>query len=101
MDTLLSLEDVESFKSYIKDYRKSYEEVETYKVLTVKSTKVSENKKVKGKDTIFAGGNNLPPGLFDKPLKPLPKKKEEAVEKTEDELLVPDLILTVRPIRKA
>jgi hypothetical protein len=45
-----------------------------FKVLTVKSSKISENKKVKGKDNIFAGGDN---NMFDKGLKPIfPKKKE-------------------------
>lgn len=67
-----------------------------FKVLTVKSTKVSENKKVKGKDNIFAGGDN---SMFDKGLKPMPKKKE-VKEKTEEELMVPDMILTVKPIKK-
>ena len=35
LDTLLSLEDVEHFKAFIKDYRNSYEEVEMFKVLTI------------------------------------------------------------------
>lgn len=96
LDTLLSLEEVESFKSFIRDYRKSYEEVEMFKVLSVKSNKISENKKVKGKDNIFAANENP---IFDKALKPLPKKKE-VQEKTEEELLVPDLILTVKSMKK-
>jgi hypothetical protein len=41
LDTLLSLEDVEHFKSFIKDYRNSYEEEEMLKVLTIKNNKIS------------------------------------------------------------
>lgn len=52
----MSLEDVENFKLFIKDYRTSYEEEEMFKVLTIKSNKIPESKKVKGKDNIFAGG---------------------------------------------
>ena len=63
---------------------------------TIKSNKISENKKVKGKDNIFS---NDGPGIFDKGLEPLQKKKS-SVEKTEEELMVPDLILTVKPMRK-
>lgn len=47
-----------------------------FKVLTIKSNKVSENKKVKGKDNIFAGQDG--PSLFDKGLKPVQKKKPAA-----------------------
>lgn len=72
MDTLLSLEDVENFKAFIRDYRKSFEEVEMFKVLTIKSSKITENKKVKGKDNIFAGDN-----VLDKGLKPVIVKKKE------------------------
>jgi hypothetical protein len=68
-----------------------------FKVLTIKSNKISENKKVKGKDNIFAG-NSAP--LFDKGLQAPIHKKKTTVEKTEEELLVPDLILTVKPMRK-
>lgn len=47
-----------------------------FKVLTVKSNKISENKKVKGKDNIFAGEGA---SLFDKGLKaPIQKKKPVA-----------------------
>ena len=82
---------------FIKDYRNSYEEEEIFN--TIKSSKMPENKKVKGKDNIFAGGDA---GMFDKGLKaPLPKKNTGmAVEKKEEDLLVPDLILTVKPMRK-
>lgn len=96
LDTLLSFEDVENFKLFIKDYRTSYEEEEMFKVLTIKSNKIPEGKKIKGKDNIFAGNG---PTIFDKGLKPAPKKVAPQ-EKTEEELLVPDLILTVKPLRK-
>lgn len=70
-----------------------------FKVLTIKSNKIPESKKVKGKDNIFAGGE-APMGMFDKGLKaPIPRKPSTK-EKTEEELLVPDLILTVKPLRK-
>ena len=99
LDTLQSLENVEQFQAFIKDYKNSYEEEEQYKVLTIKSNKISENKKVKGKDNIFSGqGSNL----NENGLKPLPKKKEvkDVKDKTEAELMVPDLILTVKSMRK-
>lgn len=99
LDTLLSLEDVDSFKMFIKDYRTSYEEEEMFKVLTIKSNKIPESKKVKGKDNIFAGGEATM-GMFDKGLKAPIARKPSAKEKTEEELLVPDLILTVKPLRK-
>lgn len=67
-----------------------------FKVLTIKSNKISENKKVKGKDNIFSGGDA---GIFEKGLK-IPTLKKKVVEKTEEELLVPDLILTIRSMRK-
>lgn len=70
-----------------------------FKVLTIKSNKISENKKVKGKDNIFSGGDSA--GIFDKGLKLPVQKKKSTVEKSEEELLVPDLILTVKPLRKA
>ena len=52
-----------------------------FRVLTIKSNKVPENKKVKGKDNIFAGGNTG--GMFDKGLKAPQAKKMQTVEKTE------------------
>lgn len=67
-----------------------------FKVLTIKSNKISENKKVKGKDNIFSGGDA---GLFEKGLK-VPAQKKKVVEKTEEELMVPELILTIRSMRK-
>ena len=51
------------------------------KVFTIKSNKISENKKVKGKDNIFAGQDSQFNGMFDKGLKPL-TKKTSAKEKT-------------------
>ena len=72
LDTLLSFEDPDSFKSFIKDYRNSYQEEELFK--TIKSTKIPETKKVKGKDNIFAGGT-AGSDMFGQGLKaPLPKK---------------------------
>lgn len=72
-----------------------------HKVLSVKSNKLSENKKVKGRNNIFAQGENHPHDMFDKGNLKVPAvKRKSAQEKTEDELLVPDLILTVKPLRK-
>ena len=48
-----------------------------FRVLTIKSNKVPENKKVKGKDNIFAGGNGG--GMFDKGLKAPQTKKTPVV----------------------
>jgi hypothetical protein len=68
---LLSLQEVEAFRLFIKDYRTSFEEEELFN--TIKSSKIPETKKVKGKDNIFAGDSGA--GMFDKGLKaPLPKK---------------------------
>jgi hypothetical protein len=89
------LEDIESFKSFIKDFRSSYEEVEMFK--TIKSNKISESKKVKGKDNIFASEGQ---GMFNQGLKPIQPKKKPAELKSEEELMIPDLILTVKPLRK-
>lgn len=74
LDTLLSLEDVEHFKAFIKDYRNSYEEEEMLKVLTIKSNKPTHNKTVKGKDNIF-NTSQQPSDHSAKNLKALPKKK--------------------------
>jgi hypothetical protein len=70
-----------------------------FKVLSVKSNKISENKKVKGKSNIFAQNENHM-DMFDKGLKGQVIKRKTAQEKTEEELLVPNLILTVKPLRK-
>jgi hypothetical protein len=43
------------FKRLILDYKSFYEEEERLKTLTIKSTKIPENKKVKGNDNIFSG----------------------------------------------
>ena len=70
-----------------------------FKVLTIKSSKIPQSKKVKGKDNIFAADSGA--GMFGQGLKaPQPKKTTAVKEKTEEELMVNDLILTVRPIRK-
>ena len=69
-----------------------------FKVLTIKSNKIPESKKVKGKDNIFSGASGA--DMFGQGLKVPLSKKAAVKEKTEDELMVPDMILTVRPIRK-
>jgi hypothetical protein len=58
LDTLLSLEDVEHFRAFVRDYRSSFEEEEMHRVLSVKSNKLAEVKRVKGKNNIFAQGEN-------------------------------------------
>ena len=59
---------------FIKDFRNSFEEEELLQ--TIKTNKVSENKKVKGKDNIFSGGDSHTGNIFDKGLKaPVQKKK--------------------------
>jgi hypothetical protein len=99
LDTLLSLEDLEHFRAFIRDYRSSFEEEEMHRVLSVKSNKLAEVKRVKGKNNIFAQGENQA-DIFDKGLLKQGPKRKSAQEKTHDELLVPDLILTVKPLRK-
>lgn len=46
-----------------------------FKVLSVKSNKISEAKKIKGKNNIFAQGENQKFDMFDKGNKPAPKRK--------------------------
>lgn len=71
-----------------------------HRVLSVKSNKLAEVKRVKGKNNIFAQGENQT-DIFEKGLLKVPGvKRKSAQEKTQDELLVPDLILTVKPLRK-
>lgn len=53
-----------------------------FKVLTIKSNKISENKKVKGKSNIFAQGENQA-DIFGKGLNIQPTKRKPAHEKTE------------------
>lgn len=102
MDTLQSLESTECFKDFITDYRNAHEEEERLKVLTIKSNKMSENKTVKGRDNIFASGENLKQNqnLSSKSTRTVQSKKREPKDKSEDELLVPELILTVKSLRK-
>lgn len=71
-----------------------------FKVLSVKSNKITELKKVKGKSNIFAQGENQMTDIFGKGLKGNTIKRKPAQEKTEDELLVPNLLLTIKPLRK-
>jgi len=67
LDTLESLSDINCFNSFMRDCKTSHDEVETYKVLTIKSNKIPEHKSVKGKDNIF--GNPTPNPLFDMKMK--------------------------------
>ena len=79
------------------DYKAAQEEEERYRILTIKTNKVPETKKVKSNaENIFANSQPLNLGGTD-----LTKKKGvKKVEKTEEEILVPELVLTVRPLRK-
>lgn len=64
---------------FIKDFRNSFEDEEILQ--TIKTNKVSQNKKVKGKDNIFSTGENQAGNLFDKGLKaPIQKKKEKVIK---------------------
>jgi hypothetical protein len=45
---VLSCVNIENFKTLLSDYKTSQEEEERYRVLTVKTNKLPENKKVKG-----------------------------------------------------
>jgi hypothetical protein len=76
LDTLESLCDINCFNSFMKDCKRSHDEVETYKVLTIKSNKIPEHKSIKSKDNIF--GNPSANPLFEtkmkKPSKPAPKQ---------------------------
>lgn len=54
----MSLTDFDVFKQILLDYRAAHEEEERYKILTIKSSKIPEMKKVKGaSENIFASSN--------------------------------------------
>lgn len=101
----MSLSDFEIFKQLILDYRVTQEEQERHKVLTIKSNKIPENKKVKGSENIFnQGGSGFgvqgnDPLMALKNSKPSMKKQEKK-QKTEEEIFLPDLVMTIRPLKK-
>lgn len=104
-DMLMSLVEFETFKQLILDYKTSNEEAEALRVLTIKSNKIPETKKVKGSENIFATQNNPVFGKDKDSLASLKKnapmaRKSPVKDKTEDQILVPDLILTVKPLKK-
>ena len=83
----MSLSDFEVFKQIILDYRSTHEEEERHKVLTIKSNKIPENKKVKGSENIFSSGSAGFGGQSSDPLMALKNskpsmKKQEKKEKT-------------------
>ena len=79
------------------DYKQAHEEEERHRAMTIKSSKAPETKKVTGSDNIF-GNNSVPSFGVDVTKKKATGSKKE---KTAEEILVPDLVLTVRPLRKA
>ena len=57
-EVVMSCVDFKTFESLLADYRTSGEEEERYKILTVKTNKVPEQKKIKGNsENIFANAN--------------------------------------------
>ena len=77
-EILMSFTDFEIFKQLMLDYKSSQEEEERYRVMTIKTNKVPEHKKVKGaNDNIFGasktptfGGNDLSKKKSSGPKKP-------------------------------
>ena len=79
----MSCNDFDSFRGLLLDYRISHEEEERYKVLTIKTNKLPENKKVKGNTENIFGNSNMPTfGGKNPSKKPIQQKK--VTEKTED-----------------
>lgn len=74
-EILLSISDFEIFKQMMVDYKTSQEEEERYRILTIKSTKMPETKKIKSNtENIFANSQPLNLG-GDVIKKKNPKKK--------------------------
>jgi hypothetical protein len=69
------------------------------RLLTIKATKIPANKQVKGAHCNIFGHSQAPNYEVHQA-----KKKEThpaKKEKTEADILVPELVLTIRPLRKA
>ena len=77
MEILLSTKDFTVFKQMLMDYKLAHEEEERYRILTVQNNKVPSANKVSSKTNSWEGK-----------------------QKTEEELLIPEAVLTVRPLRK-
>ena len=76
-EILLSFSDFETFKAMMLDYRTAQEEEERYRILTIKTNKVPETKKVKSNtENIFANSQPLSLGGTD-----LTKKKSNPQKK--------------------
>lgn len=54
LDMLTSLSDFMEFKTIMVDFKNHYEEEERIQLLTIKTSKAPESKKVKGANTIFS-----------------------------------------------
>jgi hypothetical protein len=94
-ETMAALYDKERHQQLLEDYERDQEEEEKYKLMTIKSSKKPESKTVK--DTIFSA---KPPPLAEDFRKPVqPKKKKESAGES-GSVLHPDLLLTIKPIRK-
>jgi hypothetical protein len=52
---ITSFSEFEQFKALMVDFKEHIEEEEKIKLLTIKTTKIPEAKKVKGANTIFSG----------------------------------------------
>lgn len=60
MEILISFSDFDVFKQLMLDYKAGMEEEQQYRILTVKTNKMPEQKKVKGaSDNIFAASKPL------------------------------------------
>lgn len=82
MEILVSFSDFEVFKQLMLDYKAGMEEQERYRILTVKTNKIPEQKKVKGaSDNIFV--NSKPINLEKDPLKKKPTAKTLSAYKTQ------------------
>lgn len=57
---IISCVDINEFKTLLNDYKAAEEEEERYRVLTVKTNKLPENKKVKGNSENIFGSSNIP-----------------------------------------
>ena len=75
----MSFSDFQVFKELMLDYKTSLEEEEKYRLYTIKTNKIPQQKKIKGaSDNIFGG--SAPPSFGNEPIKKKTSSKSGKVE---------------------
>lgn len=75
MEILVSFSDFEVFKQLMLDYKAGMEEEERYRILTVKTNKIPEQKQVKGASENIFSSSSKPINLEKDLLKKKPSSK--------------------------